>query len=361
MTFVPIDKVKKGMVLADDIYVFFSVHVLLLKKGEVITEQFLKRLHLFDVPGIYIDDGVSSAITPGKPLIDKKLKREAVGSIQNVFQSIQERNNEGNKESIGTLSSIVLQMVDSLMTDSRIVVNIGDLKSYDDYTYHHSISVCMLSIATGVGLGLSKSELHRLGLSSVLHDIGKVQVPIELISKPSRLTKEEFAIVQKHAQLGGEYIIDHNLGTNELYNAITSHHERVDGTGYPRGLKGTAIPLHGKIISVADVYDALTSQRPYRQPMPFSDAAEYVMGNCGTFFDYDVVKGFLKKLEIYPVGSFVELSNGKIALVVNNENQLRPIVRMVEPPNETVDLCDKSMLNVVITRTFQDLRMDQPF
>jgi HD-GYP domain-containing protein (c-di-GMP phosphodiesterase class II) len=129
------------------------------------------------------------------------------------------------------------------------------------------------------------------------------------------------------------------------------HHEKVDGSGYPYGLKGDEIMLPGRIIAVADVYDALTSYRPYRTPMQPAEAVEYIMGNIGVQFDYDVVIAFLHKLELYPVGGFILLSNGKSAVVLDNQNSLRPIVRLLDT-GDILDLfTDRKCLSLTITKS----------
>lgn len=357
MVFVPLEKLHDGMVLAQDVYVFYSVHIMLLRKGQALTEQFIERLNLFDVPGVYVEDGRETELLPDKtvrrPVLDPKLKKKAIHNVENVFNAINQQAFGMVKEDIGQLRGVVSELVDNLLVNRKLYVNITDLKSYDDYTYHHSLSVSLLSVAIGLEMNLPRVELERLGLCSVLHDIGKIMVPIEIINKPSRLTNEEYEMVKKHASLGEEYLIGHHLSDTQICEGVAGHHEKFDGTGYPLGLSARNIPLYSRIISVADVYDALTSNRPYRSPMQPADAAEYLMANCGSFFDIDIVSAFLQKVELYPVGSFVELSNNKKYLVISNEFPMRPVVRSVSAPFEVLDLYhDKQLRNLVITKTY---------
>ena len=199
---------------------------------------------------------------------------------------------------------------------------------------------------------LKTNDLYELGFCALLHDIGKMSVPIEIISKPSKLTFEEFEIVKQHPAKGAEFFLKHNLANRRICAGVLTHHEKFDGTGYPNGLRGEDIPLFGRIISIADVYDALTSVRPYRQPSSPPEAIEYIMGSSGNAFDLVLVEAFLKKVSPYPIGSCVKLTNGQIAIIVqqNERHPLRPVIRLFNQPDVILDLYQQRELqNVVIT------------
>jgi len=208
----------------------------------------------------------------------------------------------------------------------------------------------VISIAIGTALDLNKNELCNLGVCGMLHDVGKVEIPIELILKPAKLTKDEYDIVKTHASLGANYIIGNKEINNEVYLGVVSHHEKFDGTGYPNGLKKEEIPLFGRIIAVADVYDALTANRAYRKPIKPFEAIEYIMGGVGTSFDYKVVKAFLKKIEPYPIGACVILSDGRRGSIVkgNNNDPLRPVVKLIGDKEEILDLHNDFNLNNIV-------------
>jgi HD-GYP domain-containing protein (c-di-GMP phosphodiesterase class II) len=177
-----------------------------------------------------------------------------------------------------------------------------------------------------------------------------------VLNKPSVLTEEEFAHMRQHSILGYNYARDSFLLSSSCHPGIRDHHEKFDGTGYPDGRSGNEISLFGRIISVADVYDALTSERPYRSAMSASEAMEYIMGHSGTDFDPDVVNAFLRCVAPYPVGSTVQLSNGCTAIVVENFANfgLRPRVRVIAQNGEPVEpyeinlSTDFNYLNVII-------------
>ena len=289
-----------------------------------------------------------------KPTIKNELRDHAVRSIRNLFDTTKKSIEFGANmttayQAIKDLDTVVYQLVSAIKFDPSGLVHINNLKSYDEYTYHHSLSVAVLSVAIGQTLGLNHSELGRLCRCAFLHDIGKIFVPIDLINKPGRLNESEYNTIKDHAIRGGQYLKTGTIGGAELWVGIMCHHEKVDGTGYPRGLKKDEIPLFARIISVSDVYDALTSLRPYRSPMTPSEALEMVMGGAGTAFDADVVQAFRIKLELYPVNTIVELSDKRLGIVIDNANSSRPILQMIDN-EEIVDLADLKSMSLVITR-----------
>jgi len=277
---------------------------------------------------------------PVKSVVNEKLKDEAVESIKQLFDCFSTKdgfNKTTAYKCVSDVNKVVGDLLDVLTTDSDGLVHINDLKSYDEYTYHHSLSVSMLSIATGREMGLRKDELARLGRCAMMHDIGKQLLPFSIIGKKGSLSNEEFAQVKNHPALGADTLKANSVGDIELWNAIRFHHEKIDGTGYPHGLKGKDIPLFSKIISVADVYDAITSYRPYRSPMLPSQAFEEIRKGVGTAFEFDIVRSFFAKLELYPINTIVELSDGRLGIVVESTNRLRPVVR-IWGSSEEVDL-----------------------
>jgi HD-GYP domain-containing protein (c-di-GMP phosphodiesterase class II) len=175
----------------------------------------------------------------------------------------------------------------------RIVMNA--LKEKDAYTQGHSIRVIEYAVKTGMELGLKDKDLKDLEISAVLHDIGKLSIPDRILKKPGRLTKEEFSIMQTHST-NGEKLLDGISNLEKYKKYIRAHHERFDGMGYPDGLKGTEIPLISRIIFVADTFDAMTSDRPYREGLPIETAVEELVRCSGTQFDPQVVEAFLDVL-----------------------------------------------------------------
>jgi len=351
---VHVNNLIPGMLLADDVYADRNWVIPVLLKGSVISEELIKKLKAHGINNIYVRD--MSVLTFGvvpeqRPsVISPELKEEALDSIRSLFDSVSKKDIHASAQVIKHVEHVAEQLVSSIGSDHGALVNINDLRSYDEYTYHHSLSVAVLAIAIGQRLGLQEDELRNLGKCALMHDIGKVDIPIEIINKPSRLNEEEYALMKCHPAVGYDYLNNQKFGDRKLLAGLLYHHEKVDGTGYPSGLRGETIPLWSRIISVGDVYDALTSNRPYRSPLQPAEAIEYVMAGIGSAFDFNVVKAFSQKVELYPPGSIVELSNGELAVVIKSQNNLRPLVRLIDK-KINVDLrSDYRYLNIVIKR-----------
>ena len=233
------------------------------------------------------------------------------------------------------------------------MVNIIDLRTYDDYTYSHSLNVAVLSILMGNVLGMSQEMLFSLAMGALLHDTGKMFIDKKILNKPGKLTYEEFEEIKKHSELGFEYLCKNIDIPEESKVSVLHHHEQYNGGGYPNNLANTNIHIFGRIICVADVYDALTSDRPYRQALLPSDAIEYIMTEYNKKFDPVVIEALTKKVAPYPVGTCIKLSTGDIGIVVKNykSTSLRPLVRLIannKITNSYIDLSHMSSLNITI-------------
>lgn len=354
MTFVPIDQLEEGMMLDRDVYLYdyTTSKIAMLRSGQILTQSYIHKLDELQVLGAYIHtDENKELVNKFSSPIKKELKQEAISSVQRVFEMFDKSAQNININCINQTMEVSKKLVNTLKSNNEVKLSIDNLKLYDDYTYNHSFGVSVLSIAIGLSLNLRTGDLYDLGFCALLHDIGKMAVPIEIISKPARLTDEEFKIVQQHPAKGAEFFLNHHLASKKVCAGVLSHHEKFNGTGYPNGLKGDQIPLYGRIISVADVYDALTSIRPYRNPSSPAEAIEYIMGSSGSAFDVSIVEAFLKKVSPYPIGSCVRLSNGEIAIIVeqNDFHPLRPVVRLFSNPEKTLDLYrEREFQNIVI-------------
>jgi len=359
MVLIKMDQIPPETILDSDIFPHMNGGMPLLRKGAKVSKEYLDNLISRGVEGIYTSVNSSLVrklaeerdfVKRANPPITNELKGKAIGSLSDLFSAAAGSEVHDSARVVGEVEAVVDQLVTSIGSDRGTLVNISNLKSYDEYTYHHSLSVAVLSIAIGQYIGLDYRELNELGKCAMMHDIGKRAVPIEIIHKTSRLNDEEFTTIKGHSPLGYNYLLKENIGDEKLRKGVLCHHEKIDGTGYPHHLKGNEIPLWAKVISVADVYDALTSNRPYRQPMQPSEAIEFVMGGVGSAFDFDIVSAFVEKVELYPAGSYIELSDGRTALVLNTKNNMRPVVRFTDN-GKTGDLYyDREFLSVVINR-----------
>ena len=355
-----VDELREGMILGEGVYSGKDIRMPLVAKNTVLTQFLIDKIQTTGIREVKIYSPVMYPnlieVIKEPPVINEQLRQESVNYISDIFAIAQGKFEDASlaSKTIKQLDNVVDQLISSLSMEGRSMVNINNLKSYDEYTYHHSLSVSVVSIAIAQFLGFSDKELTQIGKCAMLHDIGKIMIPIQIINKPSKLDDDEFTIIKSHPSEGYRYLSENNIGDEEIWNGVLYHHEKMDGAGYPSGLAGEEIPIISRIISVADVYDALTSIRPYRKPMQPVDALEFVMGGASNVFDYNIVTAFLEKIQPYPVGNLIELSNGRIAMVIDNEFPMRPIVQTLET-GEVLDLCnDRHCLDLVITNLIID-------
>ncbi|NJD04020.1 MAG: HD-GYP domain-containing protein [Ruminiclostridium sp.] len=353
MRFVPINCIKAGMKTGKKLV--GKNDELLLNSGVVIQQSFITKIKELGYNGIYIDDDLSEGIEIDE-IINEDLKYKTVKSIKDTFAKIGKGKTD-SFEYIDGFSEHLNLIVKEVLENRDAMVNIIDLKIFDDYTFYHSVNVTVLSLIVGASLGLNKSTLYNLGLAALLHDIGKVFIPKEILNKPSVFEKSEFELIKTHSEKGFQFLKDNSGIPAHSYIGVLQHHERFDGSGYPMCIEGKKISLFAKIIAVTDVYDALTSRRPYREAMTPSEAIEYIMGSGGTHFDPKMAVCFTQKVAPYPKGTCVNLSNNTMGIVVENYRDycLRPKVKIIKENGKKtepyyLDLCkDMSALGITIT------------
>lgn len=353
MLFLTNKHLKPGMILAKDItlYTTNNFNTMLLTKGQVLNNAYIKKINYHNIEGAYVESEAFSDISI-ESYINDKLKTKSLTQIKDVYYEFKMSSGKLNAKSIKQLSSIVDNLVIELLNKDDLSYNVIDFKNFDIYTFQHCLNVATLSISTGISMGLSESHLHALGMSGLLHDIGKMLIPIDILNKPTQLTNEEYEIIKNHP----EYAVNQlrNLVSNDILRSIEGHHEKLDGTGYPHNKKADNIHNYAKILAVCDVYDALTSDRPYRKPSFPNEVIEYIMGCADTHFDYEILKHFIKIIVAYPIGSFVKLSDKRLAVVVKNytENIMRPLIRIINSDGtvgEDIDLLnDLRYMNITI-------------
>lgn len=229
----------------------------------------------------------------------------------------------------------VEELVNRVSADASAALWLTSLKDRDEYTSIHCVNVCVLALAFGLHLGLDRNELVNLGTGALLHDVGKTRTPEAILNKPGPLDEREFEIMKRHAEDGYRLLAAGGGTAREALDIVRLHHERLPGTGYPFGLKGEEIPLLVRVVAVVDTYDAMTSDRAYRDAISADDALNQLYRHEHAAFGTDLIEAFIRCLGIFPVGSVVELDNGAIGVVVKTrpDARLRPTLRMVRTPD----------------------------
>jgi putative nucleotidyltransferase with HDIG domain len=252
-----------------------------------------------------------------------------------------------NKDAI---SSISKKMLEITKYNKNLLSSVAKLKSYDEYTFEHSINVGIFASSLAKHIGLPEQEVEILTLSGILHDTGKMLVPSEILNKPGKLTDEEFKIMKSHVIKGYDYLLKQGFDKEPL-KIVIEHHERYDGSGYPYGLSDKDISLHGKIGAVVDIYDAITSDRVYHKGMQAAKALKLMFNWSDSHIDKKVFEFFVTHIGIYPVGTLLMLNTNELALVGKYENNsLNPIVVIFINPKGKfitpflVDLSKKSVV-----------------
>ncbi len=254
-----------------------------------------------------------------------------------------------------TAKKVVADMVDSVIRNPDALMCLNQLKHKDEYTALHSLRVCVLALAFGRHLDLSDEELNLLGIGALLHDIGKMKVPLDIINKPGRLTEQEFELMKSHVPRGVEILEQTHGISSASIDVARFHHERYAGAGYAKGVKGEKIGLFGSIGAIVDCYDAITSDRSYHMGMSAHDALKKMYSWRGKDFQPLLVEQFIQCMGIYPIGSVVELNTGSIGVVisVNRLRRLKPKVVLVLTPDKTpfspvkvIDLMNQGAENI---------------
>ncbi|MEO6148380.1 MAG: HD-GYP domain-containing protein [Sulfuriferula sp.] len=256
----------------------------------------------------------------------RKIHAKAAQAVTSMFNEAR----MGNAIKVEEVTTLVEEINQSIARNSDALLSLARLKNADNYTYLHSVAVCALMIALGRQLGLQGDILKEAGMAGLLHDVGKMAIPGEILNKPGRLTDEEFLIVKAHPQQGWEMLKNcPDVGEMAL-DVCLHHHETVVGTGYPDGLSGEALSLYARMGAVCDVYDAITSDRCYKAGWAPGEAIRKMTEWKDGRFDEAVFRAFVKTVGIYPAGTLVKLKSGRLGVVLEQSEKglLSPIIKV---------------------------------
>lgn len=346
---VSVDSIPVGVKLARTI--FSSDGGVLLAEGIELREGYVEQLKKRGISEIYLDDDISAGISVSD-VVKEQTRNEAVVLVKKMMDGY----NFSVSDDVEKVKAMVNELINELILNNDILYNLTEIKTVDDYTFEHSVNVCILSLITGIGLGFDNERLRELGTGAMLHDIGKLCIPREILKKPSQLTVDEFEEIKKHTILGYEILKKSDrLSLTSSYIAF-GHHERYDGSGYPLHLKNDSIQIFARIVAIADVYDALTSDRVYRKKLKPNEVYEYITSLGIYHFDPQIVESFVKYVTVYPIGTGVLLNTKERAIVVRDNRSMptRPLVRIVYDdkmrrlalPRE-IDLSEQSSIFII--------------
>ncbi len=315
--------VRPGLVVARSIY--HANGTLLLGHGIELDARLITRLSAIGIDSVYVKNPYF-ACEP-EEILSEKTRVETARLTHKTFETYR----KSGTLNLGDLQRATKMLVEDVLDNKPVLIHLTDIRTHDDYTFGHSINTCILSAMIGVKMKLREAELKELALGVILHDIGKMLIPAEVLNKKEPLSPEERRLIEEHPGSGFDILRRHESIPLTSAHVAFQHHENVDGTGYPRGLAAEEIHRYARIAAVADLYDAITSDRPYRPAMLPHEAYEVVVGLRGSKIDPAITDVFLENVALFPVGTMVRLDSGETCVVtsVYPGLQARPKVKVV--------------------------------
>lgn len=357
MRLLPLSMVRPGMRLGKKIY--DEQGLTLLGERVELTQLLIQRLAKRGIDFVYIDDPRTQDVTI-PDMISDGTRLKAISEIRTSFRKLMDHSLKRQANIYAQLGQNFRKLIDLIIDDlsahKDAMIMLTNISVMDDYLFQHSLNVCIYTTMLGMAHGYSREELATISLGAMLHDIGKTQIPIELLRKKGALTQEEFTLMKKHTEYGFQLLKDEANIPLIVAHCAFQHHERMDGSGYPRGLNGKDIHDYARWIGLVDSYDAMTTHRVYRKAMLPHQAMEVLYTGTETLYEKEKIELFRDKVAIYPLGVSVTLNTGEAGTVVglNHLFPQRPIVRLLyneqgeelKAPVE-VDLSQKLSLMIV--------------
>ncbi|HBH7873206.1 TPA: HD-GYP domain-containing protein [Vibrio parahaemolyticus] len=324
--------------------------------GRVSSAEGIKKLRASGVKFVWVDQSLSAQQCVFKPVeepidievgdktlsvsskvqrayrsreVQHKRAKKLIAEAKGLAQKLLNQTFEGKVIQFDEIESWADDMIESVFIDSDALQCVSALRQKDSYLLEHSVNVACLLVSFGKHLGLDKDTLKQLAIGGIIHDVGKIKVDDKILHKPARLTPEEFEHMKLHQVFAGEIIVEVKGLSDVSRDVCLMHHEKLDGTGYPRGLSGDEIPIHGRMSCIVDIYDALTADRCYKKGMSSAEAFKILLSLTPFHLDPDLVYKFINCIGVYPVGSIVELSDGRVGIVwsSNPSQALKPEVK----------------------------------
>lgn len=297
----------------------------LITENTELTESYINKLKQLGVGSIYVKDNLVDIDMP--EMVSEKILGIVSANLKNSLNAF----STGKALDMVTLRKSVTMLIDEAISNRNNLIQTEDIRSYDDYLLFHAINVSVFSIITGLSLGYAESNLVDLGLGALLHDIGMVNIDPSIINNPGALEQHEMDEIKQHPAIGFNILRSYRELSIPAAHIAFQHHERVDGSGYPRGLGNREIVEYAKITAVADTFDAIISDHPYRKGYSTGEGLTVLKGLQNKYFAPEIIEAFSVNVAVYPVGSLISLGNGYIGLVLaaNKFNADRPLVRVI--------------------------------
>lgn len=306
--------------------------MVLLTRGTEIDSYYHKRLLELGYKHIYVVDKYAED-SRSLQLIGRSLRAEANTVVFEIMNNTELVTNNDKFEELRTISR---EMVAEIISQGKkFTIDLAEIKTFDNYVYLHSVNVAAMGILIGRDIGLKGLAMEDYGVGALLHDIGKVKIPLEILAKDGPLSDEEFAVMKEHTRKGFTLLHANNLIRPRSLAIALHHHEAYDGTGYPLGIKESEIHIFSRITTICDIFDALTSDRPYKKSWSFSNTLSYLSDKIKAKLDPSILRAFSQRVPPYPVGSTVKLSTGEQGLVIENNysNLNRPRIKIIQDTN----------------------------
>lgn len=350
MRLVSIENVKPGMKLARAIFRDQDGKILL-RPQVVLKPSYIQKIKDLKYQFVYIlESGDNEQEILDREFIKEDTLFQARGLLKKYFSLLKQNKSVDMAE----VKNVIGDIVDQIIRNPNIVYNMLDIRSHDNYTYAHSVNVCVISVMVGVALNLNRRQLETLGIGALMHDIGKIQIDNKILNKPTKLDSQESDLIRKHARNGYE-LLRKKANINFLASHIVfQHHEREDGSGYPRGLTGKRIHSLSKIVAVADTYDAMTSNRAYHKEITSLQALEEIKLESSYKFDPSVVEAFLQVVAPYPIGSILIFNSGDKA-IVKSVSRAECMVEVIEGSNSGKNFNLYHNPNIKVDKVFLDI------
>ncbi len=326
MRLVSLSMLKPDMILAKSIY---YRDCLILREGQADLDRYANRLLQLGIDCVYVEDTKSNGIE-----IPDAISEETRVSCKRILRQTIEDFEKKTIIDLTEVSETILSIIDDILSMEDLQVSLNDIGAADEYTFTHCVSTTVYSLLIAKQLGYSKPMMEKLAAGALFHDIGKILLDKSILNKEGNLTLDEVEHIKRHTTLGYE-ALKKCPSMTELSRIVSLyHHEKMDGSGYPTGAKAGELHEFIRIVSVADTYDALVSDRCYRTKWSANQAVNYLIENAGSKFDTHMVSVLIKQIAIYPNGSMVRLSDNSIGIIKeqNKNFPLRPIVRVITDP-----------------------------